>query len=69
MEKYPYPYQDLVIRHADVADQGERLNDIFYFVRECNLYGYADDNTLSKAAKDAASLSQILGIYMFLFKG
>ena len=35
-------------------------NDIFYFVRECDLYGYADDNTLSKAAKDAASLKRAL---------
>ena len=36
------------------------MNDIFYFVRECDLYGYADDNTLSKAAKDAASLKRAL---------
>ena len=36
------------------------INDIFYFVRECDLYGYADDNTLSKAAKDAASLKRAL---------
>ena len=36
------------------------MNDIFYFVRECDLYGYADDNTLSKAAKDEASLKRAL---------
>ena len=36
------------------------MNDIFYFVRECDLYGYVDDNTLSKAAKDAASLKRTL---------
>ena len=36
------------------------INDIFYFVHECDLYGYADDNTLSKAAKDAASLKRAL---------
>ena len=36
------------------------INDIVYFVRECDLYGYADDNTLSKAAKDAASLKRAL---------
>ena len=36
------------------------MNDIFYFVRECDLYGYADDNTLSKAANDAASLKRAL---------
>ena len=36
------------------------MNDIFYFVRECDLYGYADDNTLVKAAKDAASLKRAL---------
>ena len=37
------------------------MNDIFYFVRECDLYGYADDNTLSKAANDAASLKRAHG--------
>ena len=36
------------------------MNDIFYFVRECDLNGYADDNTLSKAAKDAASIKRAL---------
>ena len=36
------------------------LAHIFYFVHECDLYGYADDNTLSKAAKDAASLKRAL---------
>ena len=36
------------------------MNDIFYSVRECDLYGYAADNTLSKAAKDAASLKRAL---------
>ena len=36
------------------------MNDIFYFVRKCDLYGYADDNTLSKAAKNAASLKELL---------
>ena len=36
------------------------INDMFYFVRECDQYGYADDNTLSKAAKDAASLKRAL---------
>ena len=36
------------------------INDIFYFVHACDLYGYADDNTLSKAAKDAASLKRAL---------
>ena len=29
------------------------MNDMYYFINECQLYGYADDNTLSKAAKDA----------------
>ena len=33
---------------------------MFYFTKECKLYGYADDNTLSKATKDAASLSRAL---------
>ena len=36
------------------------MNDTFYFVRECDLYGYADDTTLGKAAKDAASLKRAL---------
>ena len=27
------------------------INDIFYFVHHCNLYNYADDNTLSKSDK------------------
>ena len=36
------------------------MNDMFYSIKECKLYGYADDNTLSKAAKDTASLSRAL---------
>ena len=36
------------------------MNDMFYSIKECKLYEYADDNTLSKAAKDTASLSRAL---------
>ena len=28
------------------------MNDMYYCINECQLYGYADDNTLSKAAND-----------------
>ena len=36
------------------------MNDMYYFINECQLYGYADDNTLSKAAKNAESLTRLL---------
>ena len=36
------------------------VNDMYYFINERQLYGYADDNTLSKAAKDAESLTRSL---------
>ena len=36
------------------------MNELVYFVRECDLYGHADGNTLSKATKDAASLKRAL---------
>ena len=36
------------------------MNDMYYFINECQLYGYADDTTLSKAAKDAESLTRSL---------
>ena len=36
------------------------MNDMHYFINECQLQGYADDNTLSKAAKNAESLTRSL---------
>ena len=33
------------------------VNDLYYFINESQLYGYADDNTLSKAANNAESLT------------
>ena len=33
------------------------INDLFHFVNKCNLYNYADDNTLSKSDK---SLDQVI---------
>ena len=34
------------------------MNDMYYCINECQLYGYADDNTLSKAANDVGSLTR-----------
>ena len=36
------------------------MNDMYYCINECQLYGYADDNTLSKAANDVESLTRSL---------
>ena len=36
------------------------MNDLHYFINDCQLYGYADDNTLSKTANDVVSLSRAL---------
>ena len=36
------------------------MNDMYYFINECQLYGYADDNTLSKAKKNAEAYTRSL---------
>ena len=36
------------------------MNDMYYFINECQLHGYADDNTLSNAANDVESLTKSL---------
>ena len=36
------------------------LNDIFYFVTNCDLYNYADDNTLSYASSNIIEIKQVL---------
>ena len=36
------------------------MNDMYYFINECLLFGFADDNTRSKAATDAESLTRSL---------
>ena len=36
------------------------MNDMYYCINECQLYGYADDNTLNKAANDVESLTRSL---------
>ena len=36
------------------------INDIFLFVKTCDLYNYADDNTLSYADKDPVNLKAVL---------
>ena len=36
------------------------LNDIFYFVTNCDLYNYADDNTLSNASSNIIEIKQVL---------
>ena len=36
------------------------LNDIFYFVTNCDLYNYADDNTLSYASSSILDIKQVL---------
>ena len=38
------------------------INDIFLFVKTCDLYNYADDNTLSYADKDPANLKAYLSL-------
>ena len=56
---------DMIIMHALLYSykfqlQARTCAAILMPVNECDLYGYADDNTLSKAAKDAASLKRAL---------
>ena len=36
------------------------INDIFLFVKNCDLYNYADDNTLSKSGTSLATVSKSL---------
>ena len=36
------------------------INDIFLFDKTCDLYNYADDNTLSYADKDPVNLKAVL---------
>ena len=36
------------------------MNDLFYFIERCNLYNYADDNSLSKAARTLVKVIQDL---------
>ncbi|KAK3109165.1 hypothetical protein FSP39_024510 [Pinctada imbricata] len=36
------------------------INDIFYFIRHCKLYNYADDNTLSFSSPDFENLMKCL---------
>ena len=36
------------------------INDIFYFIVQCILYNYADDNTLSFTHKDLTILKTVL---------
>ena len=36
------------------------INDIFYFIAQCILYNYADDNTLSYIHKDILHLKSVL---------
>ena len=36
------------------------MDDMYYCINECKLYGYADNNTLSKAANDVESLTRSL---------
>ena len=36
------------------------INDIFYFIVQCILYNYADDNTLSFTHKDILHLKSVL---------
>ena len=36
------------------------INDIFYFIVQCILYNYADDNTLSYIHKDLLHLKSVL---------
>lgn len=36
------------------------LNDIFYFIRDCSLHNFADDNTLSAIAKTSAEVIKCL---------
>ena len=36
------------------------MNDMYYFINECQLYGYVYDNTLSKTAKNVESLTRSL---------
>ena len=36
------------------------MNDMYYFINECQLYGYVDYNTLSKTAKNVESLTRSL---------
>ena len=36
------------------------INDIFYFIKNCTLYNYADDNTLSFHSPDFEELIKVL---------
>ena len=36
------------------------MNDIFYFVKNANLFNYADDNSVSVNGKELSMLSHLL---------